>query len=300
MQEDVEVVAESSPATTTEPVETPQTTEQPQPEASATSESSEPKGETEAVSEPAKTDRVVTPPPKKSGAQVRIEQLLAENKRLKAQFPQNPQAKQEDLKAPQPPKETDFTTYEALDAAKQKYIEDLAEYKADQRLRAHLAQQEEARVLHEAQKDQIEAQSKWLKNLEKAVQRGHEDLADPNAIRQALEVVLAQPSKMLDEFLLDSEIGPDILVYLRDNPDVLEEIHKLPDYKVITDRKSGVIQYVPNARTTRELLKLEAKLLDQIKGIKPVSTPKPPSYVDGTGKAPTVTRTVGEVLYGRN
>lgn len=271
--------AESSTAETPETASAAQaeTTEQPNPSEASAASSSETQVETAPESEPGKT---VSPDlGKKESA--RIKQLHREKKELERKLRQyeqpRTQAQEQRIELPKAPKQESFATYDEWAQAQDKYVQELADATARQAVQKDRIERERQRQQEEFQFRQAEAQKTFEKRLKETAKR-NPDFADAETVREALETV--RPNPTTDQFLLESEIGPDILAYLRDNPDEAEELREMPHWSA-----------------TRHLLRLEDKLQDQIKGIQAQPGRRPPSYVTG-GAAPRKEKPLENILYG--
>lgn len=165
-----------------------------------------------------------------------------------------PEAKPEaKVDAPQPPKREDFSDYEQWHEAKSAFV-------AEQAVARLKAQDEKERAEKKAEHD--------LNEKRRAFQaKAREKYGD---IETRLESIseISLPEEALSE-ISDSEVGPDILVYLADNPKECERIAAL----------------TPSA-ARREIVKLEARLESQAapekpKTSKPSNAPEPISPVGG-------------------
>ena len=160
-----------------------------EPAAPAPAESA-PQGDSAAAPEAAPQER-----PKRSDANTRIRELIASNKRLEAQLeearrgrtaepsPAPAEHKAEPpkaLQAPQKPKQSDFKTWEAFEEAKDKYHEDLADYKvakAKDDVRRELALGEQQKALN----NQLDEGRKRYKDLDSIIKPVVTALTDPKA-----------------------------------------------------------------------------------------------------------------------
>jgi hypothetical protein len=252
-----------------------QTTDESSSEASTTSEES-----SESTTATDKGGKPGSEPGKKpepgSAAEKRIKQLLAENRRLKQQQPAAPKAPEAaaELQAPVKPKQEDFDSYEKFEAAKDDYVELLADFKAQKAIADRETARETQRKQDEAAKAKKAAESAWDVRLEETVKRN----PDFDAAAAVSEV---DPTPAMEGFLVRSKIGPDVLLHLQQNPDDAERIRGLEDpYEVASEMRD-----------------IERTLQDQIKGITKHTAPKPPSYVGGGG-SPVTPRSAADVLYG--
>lgn len=264
-----EAVAESSSAETevtesaTEQVETSAQTEEGA-EAVAAESTTESKDESVSASEAAKRSEP-------SKAERRIKQLDAKVKELSKQLSQYKPAEKSQATEPVEPQLENFQTVEEFQAASKEFKGKYKDFVLEQ-----AAQEAQAKTQRE-QQAAVEkvAQEAWEKSEKATIKRNAEYNRET-----ALETV--QPSPTMDGFFVDSEVGPDLLWHLSENPDVADKIRDLPPYRAV-----------------RELIALEAKLTAQIKGIrKPNAAGKPGGYVSGTGSGPGKPKTAEEIFYG--
>lgn len=271
-------VSDSSPETpdeletvdaTEEPSE--ETTDTPEEEDSAPSDQSEAKAETEAASEPAKQKQ-----DRETPAEKRIRQLIAKQKQLEQQIRQQHAPSPTAVNEPKKPKQEDFQSWDAFEAAKDDYYEKMADFRSHKAIEADRKARAEDQQRREFEETQREARESFDKRLADAKKR-NPDIDVAKALKDV------QPNQALDMFLAKSEIGPDVLDYLQKHPD---EAERLREFDPID--------------TVLEAGRIQARLLDQIKGIKvpPKGPPKPPSYVSGQGSAPRKERSYENLLYG--
>jgi len=214
-------------------------------------------------------------PARPSKAEKRIKQLTAKIKALEAKIAAPAQKAQEPaaLQEPKEPSIDDFEDYSEYQGALKKFKEDVAKYAVEkdrlerERAAAEAKNQEEAKKQWEA----------WDKKVQATKARNPE--FDTKSYWEAI-----QPSQAMDAFFQYSEIGPDVMSALYDDPDEAERIRDLhPIAQVI------------------ELDKIARKLSNQIKGLKPKPSGEKggvPSYVTGGGAAPIKPKSAADVLYG--
>lgn len=177
-----------------------------------------------------------------------------------------------DAKAPEAPKKPvlkDYQTYEEYEAAKDEWLEQMADFRADQKLQAHIREQQEAQERAEAEKTKREFQESWSKRVADAAKR-HPDFKDVVAVAAGL---IPQGS-LLDQWILHSESGAELVYHLGKNP---------PE----VDRLSAIRNPVLLAR---ELARMEAKFESGVEtpAAEPAAQPQPRA-ADGTfaPKTPT-------------
>lgn len=262
----------SSTTTTTEPV------------------TSTPSGENTAPPPPADsapattsgTPKVETAPDSDSGnkprgdAESRIKQLTAKSRDLErrlADYERGP-VRDNEPQAPNEPQIDNFPTIDAFDAAYKKYTKDLVRHETQKAVQEDRRARQEAADHAEINRRNAEAAASWNKRIADTLKR----FPQFNA-QAAIQAV--QPNQAADGFIVDSEIGPDLLRHLAEHPDDAERIRDLGPYA-----------------TVRELTRLETQLLETIKVTRPKSGSRPPQYVSGTGSIAPV-KTAAEILYGR-
>lgn len=262
--------AESSPAAKTEVSE--------QPSKAA---------ETSAESVPAKSE----PSKPAKGAEGRIKELLADNKRLTAELetarkaPVAPKAKNEEIAKPrrndvddktgQPKYATDDDFLDARDA----YVAKMS----SQQARADIAKEEGDRRV--AEQNRL-VQQKWQNSLKIANER-HPDFAkvceiDAKGAFQNAELKQIKTNSILDAFILDSEIGGSILYHLASTPGEVAKFEGMSAFAAareltkLEDKLSGTASTQP--------AKTEEK---KTEGSKKVSgAPAPAASVGGRSTAP--------------
>lgn len=215
-------------------------------------------------------------PKKKGGFQKRIDrfkkQLTAKEQELeywknqamvkKEEKPQvQEESKADDL---QKPKAEAFET-------NAEYLEALADWKADQKLKAFEEKQSKERMKSDYQKQQLTVAEKYQER-EKEFAKTVEDYEDVLE-----EVSDFKPSIGLQECLLTSELGPQLAYNLAKNREELERINALS----------------PLAQA-REIGKLEAKLAKPEKEIKKQTKAPPPINPIGSKSSASVKKDIND------
>ena len=166
------------------------------------------------------------PKKKMGGFQKRIQRLnnrLAaqeeEIARLRAGSTSTPAREPEAPKEPQPPDENSFNSYAEFKAADRKYISDLAEFKAEQKLQARDKAKATEAEAAKAREQEAEAKTSWTKRLE-AAHAAHPDL------EELLEEDLPT-SPVMQTFLMGSVHGGEMLHHLASHPDECRRIASL-------------------------------------------------------------------------
>lgn len=169
------------------------------------------------------------PAPRKNGVHKRIQKLSAKlaekdaiiDRLLQGQKPE-PQAPPVPVLTgkPVPPDEDDFDDRKSFREAQARYIEDLSDWKLEQRLTAEKRQAEE----RENQKRLQESQSTWAKRLD-AAHQAHPDLQD------LLEDEDLPTTPAMTHFLMESDLGAELLYALAKNPAECQRIASLEPRK---------------------------------------------------------------------
>lgn len=202
-------------------------------------------------------------PKRGNGFKKRIDKLRAQNSakdqeieywRQKALSEQKPEKADDAIKSTAPegkPKADDFETHED-------YIEAVADWKAEQKLAAYEAKQRENQVKTEHEK----RVSTHAERVE-AFKEKHEDFDDVLADVADVRVSLA-----VQELILESDNGPELMYALAKEPEELERICKLSPLQA-----------------AREMGKFESRLTKSgsPKEIKTTKAPKPVNPVGGGG-----------------
>ena len=217
---------------------------------------------------------------RKPDAEHRITELSRENAELRRQLAESKQAPKPDAKppessagkpavhtqpqGPQPPAEPDpnkFATWPEYQAAHKKYIADLATFTATQAVEAREKQAEIAR-----QNKALE--ERWLNRISKAAEKRGISVAEFNALAFGNMPPINMPTNV---YCLRSEIGPEIVAYLTENPAEAKRIHGLDPVD-----------------TVRELALIEHSLKDPKPAPEPklTRTPPPPAKIGARNSAP--------------
>lgn len=243
--------------------------------------------ETSAESVPAKHEPSSKP---SKGAEGRIKELLADNKRLTAELdsarktPVVAPAKIEEVAKPRRNDVDEktglakYATDEAFDEAYETYISAKVTKDVEKR---HAKAQEDARI---SEQNRI-LQQKWQNSLKIAIER-HPDFAkvceiDDKGAFQNAELKKIKTNGTLDAFCLDSEIGGQILYHLASHPGEVARIDALSPFAAareltkLEDRLSG------------EAFSQPAKKEEKPEGSKRVTgAPAPAASVGGRATAP--------------
>lgn len=193
-------------------------------------------------------------------AERRIKQLLARVKELEDKV-QAATPKEAKVERAQKPKLTSFSTIEDYEAAMDVWTQAEIEIKAQEALAKQLADKEKADkdAAIEAANKEIEKQ--WKAKVTASTKK-HADFLEVASKAPLIEKSVA------DAFILDSEMGAELLYHFGAHPEELERINE------IENKISQV----------RELTKLESKLSESPAPVRKVSgAPKPPSEVGARG-----------------
>lgn len=227
-------------------------------------------------------DRTISP------AEKRIKQLLARNKELEAQLhrppapsqgPAAPSSQPQELQRPMRPKAPTLEQYngdyEAFEKAAaqyedtfDRYMEDLSDYKAAKRIEAERQAYQQRKQAETIQEHNEAVKSSWETRQAETIKR-HPDF------EKAVKDAALPLNPIMDGFIVESEVGPEIVYWLAKNPVEGERIASLGPFA-----------------TARELSRIEMTLGESLKT--PAPTPKPtitaafppPTTLSGTNKGP--------------
>jgi hypothetical protein len=261
-------------------------------EATETAESST-AAKTEVVEEKTESAPVKTESSKPAkGAEARIKELLADNKRLAAELdaarkPVTAPAKKTEEIAKPHRNDVDEKTGQPKYATDEEFLEARDAYvfeQASKKTRSDIAKEDGERRVAEQNRLQ---QQKWQNNLKIAVER-HEDFAkvcqiDDKGAFQSPELKQIKSNGVLDGWLLDSDFGGLMLYYFASNKGEVARIDSMNAFAAareltrIEEKLSGVVS------TTAS--KQEEKLDDSTKP-QVSKAPAPASSVGGRATAP--------------
>lgn len=169
---------------------------------------------------------------------------------------------------PEPPDESKFTDYSEFKKAEQKYFEDLADWKAEEKLNAREKAKAEADGKAKEQAKQEELKTGWNERLATA-HEAHPDLED------LLETEDLPVSPAMGQLLMESEHGGELLYLLATNPEECRRLALLPPLAV-----------------AREFGRMEVSIVAATKAAavepkKTTSAPAPLQPVKGSGTVAT-------------
>ncbi len=237
------------------PVEPP--AEEPaEPKEEVLEEPSEPEEKTDEELE-AKTDEEPKPPKKKGGFQKKIVKLEQEKEywrqeALRAQStakPAEPAGPVKDISTR--PKASDFATHD-------EYIESLVEWKADQKIAAinTKRQQDEAR-------SQVQTKFQTHNARVEAFKESHEDFDETMENVSTIPMSLA-----VQESILDSDNGPEMMYALANDPKEFKRICSLPPFQAAREMGKLETKFIISKTSTPS----ETKASSKPKPITPVRT----------------------------
>ncbi len=190
---------------------------------------------------PQETDR-----PKRNGFTRKIERLQAENAEIKAKLAElTPQPKENVAKRPS------WDDYAAQGKTSEQYFEDLADYKADERITKVLSKQKEDQQQQNWQREQRKLQSDFQKKASEFAKT----TPDFEKVTQENDIDM---SPALGHALLESDKGPELAYYLAKNLDEAEELNKMSYGQI-----------------ARHLGRLEAKIESKPVQVKTTTAPAP-------------------------
>jgi hypothetical protein len=240
---------------------------------SKTADASETPEETQEAEEKTEEEEAEKPQ-KKGGFQRRIDKLTRDKRELEERLTaleskladkpadKAPEKPKEDGK-PKAPRSADFDDWEKYEAARDKYQEDLSDWKYEQRDSARVEKDKATK----AEDERKAAQAGWDAKVTKA----KEVFKDYDEVLEEAEESKVSVTPTMFAAMQDSEIGAHLGYHLMKNPDECARIAKLPAVGQV-----------------RELGKLEATLGAALKPpAKRISNaPEPLKKISGAGKTP--------------
>ena len=176
--------------------------------------------------------------PRISGAEKRIKQLVARLRATEGELEKARQPKTEEKELTEP-KEPEIGKFETVEA----YTEALGKFKGD-----YAAWVKQTAIREKAESDSKAQQEAEIKRLQdqilkreaKTIQRNPE--YDRN---EAYKTV--QPTQLMDQYFAESEIGPDLLWELYENPDIADDMRGLgyfAQFKALVELENTVSQRI--------------------------------------------------------
>jgi len=130
-------------------------------------------------------------------------------------------APEEELKRPVKPKQEDFDDWDAYDKASDKYLEDLADFKAAQRLEEHTQKQRQQTATQEMQKRLDAASERYGAEAEKTITKTAETVFEDKAVAPALKAAIGRSDVLVDALYVmgsDAEEMADFLKLAKADP----------------------------------------------------------------------------------
>jgi len=160
-----------------------------------------------------------------------LKRQLESDTGAKPDSPPAAETKPAELKAPVKPRVEDFKTWDEYETARDKYFEDLADFKVSKALQEDRAQRAEEAKKQQQEAEGKKAAEKWNSQIESAAKK-HSDWND--VIGPVSELIGKDPRFQAGaSFLLESEVGAEILYHLGANPDEAKAIAAMPPIKQI-------------------------------------------------------------------
>jgi hypothetical protein len=243
--------------------------------------------ETAPASEAGKADTKPEPRQRPTGedrkAQLRaeIDDLLRQRAQLRQELAQRgahrgnppaPQAQPQGLLRPTRPKVADFEDYDAYETALDQYEESLADYKAAQRIEAERASQQRQQQEQAIEQRNAQVKQAWETRVSETVNRRPDFTEVVAAAEIALKPISDEVNPEMNNYILNSRIGPDLVYHLAQNPAEVQRIAQLGPYDAM--RELALIEHSLSQA-------LRAPLTKKITAAKP-----PPTELTGTNKAP--------------
>ena len=279
-----ETMTESAPVETPEtesaeqPAETEEVVSTGEEEESPTSDNeSAPEGESVPASDAAKKEGSDS----EERATETAKRLAIENRQIKRQLRQI-EAQMKAQKPPEPelkkPVKPSFDDFLQFDDPKSAYEKAMGEFENNVEKYALEKGRRE-----QAEKSEQEAKQKEINNYQKEWNKRSQRLMRENPDFNWMEAYdRVQPTSPMLLLMEDSDVGPELLNYFDENPDIADEIRELSP-----------------GRATRKIRDIEIQLANQIKGIKPKpSTAEVVKAVKGGPAVPARPKSTAELLYG--
>jgi len=181
------------------------------------------------------------------------------------------ETKPAELKAPVKPKSDDFKTWEEYEAAKDKYVEDLSDYKVKVAIQEDRAQRAEEAKKQQQESEGRTAAEKWNKQVESAGQK-HSDWDD---VVGPIKDLVGKDARFAAgaSFLLDSEVGAEILYHLGVNPDEAQSIAAMSPIRQVAALTRIEDSLTKPAESVKKMTPPGPKKVSE--------TPPPPSDLNG-------------------
>lgn len=160
----------------------------------------------------------------------RLDEVLEQNRQLKAQVPQQPnpqqpQARQPAPQAPVQPNEADYPNWEEFRKAEREYFRAEAAFQAEQVIQRHQQQSTQAQQYQALQQRVEKADTDWNADLYAATQKNPaliQKLQNAPALRPDLQLVLKE-----------SKARVALAEHLADNPAMVLQINQMPPDQAI-------------------------------------------------------------------
>jgi hypothetical protein len=246
------------------------------------------KEETPASTDESASDKEGTDPASDAGKRSDSEQRATETAKKQAIEIRNLKRQMRELQAQRPamkpdelaqPVEPKIEDYYAADDPTKAHQDAMKKFRAETEKYAvekYRREQESQSLTEQQKKQQLEDSKAWVKKEADTVKR-HPDYPGLENIVNDIS-----PNGTMAGFFLDSDIGPEVAYHLQQNPEIADNIRELGPF-----------------RAMRELIEIEGKLLNAIKGIKPKpSTAGTVSQIKGGNAGPAKPKSVADLLYG--
>ena len=238
-----------------------------------------------AASEPAKPEATAK---QGNNAETRIKQLVARTHALEAELTryrqQSPPGPSSQDAPKTPPEYPDIGKYESIEdlrKAEREWFGQEAERIANEAVRKDRESRQQAEETQRADEYRNMLAKVWNERVAQA--RGRNADFDKAVFEQdgAIREIPLNPT--MDEYLVDSEVGADMLYHLETHPELAQTIAALN-----------------GPGSAREMAKLEMEIADRVKLPRKsnAAPPRPPAQVPGTGRTVAKPKSAEEVLYG--
>lgn len=197
-------------------------------------------------------------------------------------------APEEGLKRPVKPKQEDFDSWDKYEAAQDKYLEDLADFKATERLEKHTQQQQQEAETKAMQKRLDEAKERYGAEAEPKIIATAKAVFDDKAVAPALKIAMGRSEVLVDSlYVMGSDTGEFEAFLDLAKKDPLEALRKWFTVEALVkeELKKGTPKTDNNGATPRGA---DGKFLPPDKPpAKPIKgAPAPPVELNGSASPP--------------
>jgi hypothetical protein len=153
-------------------------------------------------------------------------------------------------KRPARPKQEDFKTWDEYEAASDKYIEDLADYKAQKRLEEHEVKQKQEAAARTMQSRLDEAKSRYGEEAEPAILSTATTVFDDKAVAPAVKMAIGRSEVLVDALYVMGSDQAELTAFLHlAKSDPLEALRKWFTIEGLVKQELGKATKPPEPET---------------------------------------------------